>query len=83
MLAIRRWLTPSTSLSSSKSLDALRKLLLTPMQKAKAWETLELNRMRVFAEKQTRQEVLQRVRLSRLDVAVRGCGGRGLLCKFN
>jgi hypothetical protein len=31
----------------------------------------------------TVQEVLQRVRLSRLDVAVRGCGGRGLLCKFN
>ena len=55
----------------------------TNVNRRRARLTLELNRMRVFAEKQTRQEVLQRVRLSRLDVAVRGCGGRGLLCKFN
>jgi len=36
MLAIRRWLTPSTSLSSSKSLDALRKLLLTRIQEGQS-----------------------------------------------
>jgi hypothetical protein len=38
--------------------------------------------MRVFANEQNSAGSSARIWLSRLDVAVRGCGGRGLLCKF-